>query len=160
FSKIAHIRKIADHLVLTQRTSGRSEANSRIDNASWRRGAARSRLCRNHRLSYASRFHRPTYEPVPSMLIKTAVRKPKISAGVPAKKLPETRSPAAKAPAKKSASPTKPAKPAKPSLGALPEWDLSALYAGIGAPEIKRDLARADANCNAFEERYKGKLAG
>jgi oligoendopeptidase F len=42
----------------------------------------------------------------------------------------------------------------------LPEWDLSALYAGIGAPEIKRDLARADADCNAFEERYKGKLAG
>ena len=89
------------------------------------------------------------------MLIKTAVRKPKISVKVPTKKLPETRSPADKTTAKKS-----PAKPANPTLGALPEWDLSALYAGIGAPEIKRDLARADADCNGFEERYKGKLAG
>src|SRR5262249_20671504 len=62
-------------------------------------------------------------------------------------------SPATKAPAKK------PAGPAKPALGALPEWDLSALYAGIAAPEIKRDLARADADCHGFEERYKGKLA-
>ncbi|HEV7982648.1 MAG TPA: M3 family metallopeptidase, partial [Xanthobacteraceae bacterium] len=59
--------------------------------------------------------------------------------------------------AKKSAGATKSAKPV--SLGALPEWDLSALYAGIDVPEIKRDLARADADCNAFEERYKGKLA-
>jgi oligoendopeptidase F len=89
------------------------------------------------------------------MLTKTAVQRPKVSAKVPTKKLP--RSSAKKTTAKKSASP---AKPAKPALGALPEWDLSALYAGIGAPEIKRDLARADADCNGFEERYKGKLAG
>jgi oligoendopeptidase F len=52
---------------------------------------------------------------------------------------------------------TKPAKPL--ALGTLPEWDLSALYPAIDAPEIKRDLARVDAECNAFEERYKGKLA-
>jgi oligoendopeptidase F len=51
-------------------------------------------------------------------------------------------------------------KPAKPvALGTLPEWDLSALYPSIDSPDIKRDLARVDAECNAFEERYKGKLA-
>jgi oligoendopeptidase F len=44
-------------------------------------------------------------------------------------------------------------------VGALPEWDLSGLYAGIDAPEIASDLARADAMCLAFEERYKGQLA-
>jgi oligoendopeptidase F len=91
------------------------------------------------------------------MLIKTAVRKPRVSAKVPVKRPPEKGSSANRSAAKKSGGP---AKPAKTALGALPEWDLSALYAGIGAPEIKRDLARADADCNAFEERYKGKLAG
>jgi oligoendopeptidase F len=89
------------------------------------------------------------------MLTKTAAAKPKISARAPAKK-----SSAKKTLAKRAKAPASAAKPAKPAaLGALPEWDLSALYAGIGAPEIKRDLARADAECNAFEERYKGKLA-
>ena len=44
-------------------------------------------------------------------------------------------------------------------LGALPEWDLSALYSGLDDPAIKRDLARTDADCLAFEEAYKGKLA-
>src|SRR5580704_11990773 len=87
------------------------------------------------------------------MLTKTAAAKPKISARAPAKKSSAKKTPAKKAPA----SVAKSAKPA--ALGALPEWDLSALYAGVGAPEIKRDLARADAECNAFEERYKGKLA-
>src|SRR5258705_2055790 len=47
----------------------------------------------------------------------------------------------------------------KGGIGALPEWDLSDLYAGVDSPEIARDLARADALCLAFEERYKGKLA-
>jgi oligoendopeptidase F len=47
-----------------------------------------------------------------------------------------------------------------PSIGALPEWNLGDLYGGIDSPEVKRDLARADAMCLAFEERYKGKLAG
>ena len=44
-------------------------------------------------------------------------------------------------------------------LGALPEWDLSALYSGLDDPAIKRDLDRADAECVAFEDAYKGKLA-
>ena len=46
-----------------------------------------------------------------------------------------------------------------PGLGALPEWDLADLYAAMDAPELKRDLARADADCLAFEQAYKGKLA-
>ena len=44
-------------------------------------------------------------------------------------------------------------------LGALPEWNLSALYAGLDDPAIKRDLDRTDADCLAFEQAYKGKLA-
>src|ERR1700692_3580328 len=44
-------------------------------------------------------------------------------------------------------------------LGALPEWDLSALYSGLDDPAIKRDLERTDADCLAFEQDYKGKLA-
>src|SRR5882672_5543358 len=47
----------------------------------------------------------------------------------------------------------------KGGIGALPEWDLSDLYSGLDSPEIARDLARSDALCLAFEERYKGKLA-
>src|SRR5580704_8908637 len=86
------------------------------------------------------------------MLTKTAAPRTKTSARTPPKKTP-----ARKTSAKRSAGAAKSAKPAP--LGALPEWDLSALYAGIDVPEIKRDLARADADCNAFEERYKGKLA-
>ena len=41
----------------------------------------------------------------------------------------------------------------------LPEWNLSDLYAGIGAPEVTRDLDTLDAECVAFENDYKGKLA-
>src|ERR1700689_5160217 len=48
----------------------------------------------------------------------------------------------------------------KSSIGALPEWNLADLYAGLDDPAIKRDLDRADADCAAFEEAYKGKLAG
>src|ERR1700679_2759910 len=44
-------------------------------------------------------------------------------------------------------------------IAALPEWDLSDLYAGLDSPEIKDDLARADALCLSFEEQYRGKLA-
>jgi oligoendopeptidase F len=47
----------------------------------------------------------------------------------------------------------------KTSLGALPEWDLGALYSGLDDPAIKRDLDRTDADCLAFEQAYKGKLA-
>ncbi|HLL29187.1 MAG TPA: M3 family oligoendopeptidase [Xanthobacteraceae bacterium] len=42
--------------------------------------------------------------------------------------------------------------------GALPEWNLNDLYPSIDAPEVAADLARADAECVAFEETYKGKL--
>lgn len=49
---------------------------------------------------------------------------------------------------------------ASAALGALPQWDLSDLYPGMDSPELKADLARADADCAAFEEAYKGKLAG
>src|ERR1700719_125498 len=42
---------------------------------------------------------------------------------------------------------------------ALPEWNLADLYPSIDAPEVAADLARADAECVAFEETYKGKLA-
>ena len=51
-------------------------------------------------------------------------------------------------------------KPGVARLGALPEWDLSALYSGLDDPAIKRDLDRTDADCLAFEQAYKGKLAG
>jgi oligoendopeptidase F len=51
-------------------------------------------------------------------------------------------------------------KPGATRLGALPEWDLSALYSGLDDPAIKRDLDRTDADCAAFEQAYKGKLAG
>ena len=47
----------------------------------------------------------------------------------------------------------------KPSaLGALPEWNLADLYPAIDAPEVKQDLDRADSECLAFEQSYKGKL--
>jgi oligoendopeptidase F len=42
----------------------------------------------------------------------------------------------------------------------LPEWNLDDLYRGLDDPVIKRDLDRTDAECAAFEEAYKGKLAG
>ncbi|HEY0440789.1 MAG TPA: oligoendopeptidase F, partial [Xanthobacteraceae bacterium] len=57
---------------------------------------------------------------------------------------------AATAPAAAKASP----------LGALPEWDLTDLYPSLDAPEVARDLDRADTECEAFEATYKGKLAG
>jgi oligoendopeptidase F len=47
----------------------------------------------------------------------------------------------------------------KNKAGKLPEWNLTDLYADIGAPEIARDLSRMDAECVAFETDYKGKLA-
>ena len=48
---------------------------------------------------------------------------------------------------------------AKP-LGALPEWNLADLYPALDAPEIKRDLLRVEEDSAAFEQDYKGKLAG
>jgi oligoendopeptidase F len=47
----------------------------------------------------------------------------------------------------------------KTAHGALPEWNLADLYSGLDDPAIKRDLDRADADCIAFEQAYKGKLA-
>ncbi|WP_264048997.1 M3 family oligoendopeptidase [Methylobacterium flocculans] len=44
-------------------------------------------------------------------------------------------------------------------LGALPEWDLTDLYAGIDSPDFTADLARAEADCARFSERYAGRLA-
>jgi oligoendopeptidase F len=41
----------------------------------------------------------------------------------------------------------------------LPEWNLADLYSGIAAGEVARDLDRMDAECIAFEQDYKGKLA-
>src|SRR5271156_220916 len=41
----------------------------------------------------------------------------------------------------------------------LPEWNLSDLYSAIDAPEVTRDLDRLDAECVAFENEYKGRLA-
>ncbi|MGA8933930.1 MAG: M3 family oligoendopeptidase [Pseudolabrys sp.] len=43
-------------------------------------------------------------------------------------------------------------------LGALPEWNLTDLYPGVDSPEIKRDLERADNDCTAFEQEFKGRL--
>jgi oligoendopeptidase F len=65
---------------------------------------------------------------------------------------------AKRAPAKQTAK-SRPAARAVPRLGALPEWNLNDLYAGIDDPNVKRDLDRADAECVAFEQAYKGKLA-
>ena len=57
----------------------------------------------------------------------------------------------------KTSSRQKPMKTAK--LGALPEWNLSDLYAGLDSPEIKRDLEQADSDCAAFEQEFKGRLS-
>src|ERR1700681_4916855 len=48
---------------------------------------------------------------------------------------------------------------AKPKSAKLPEWNLADLYSGIDAPEVARDLDKMDAECDAFETDYKGKLA-
>src|SRR3984893_5558994 len=45
------------------------------------------------------------------------------------------------------------------ALGPLPEWNLADLYPAIDAPEVKRDLDTAEAECLAFEKSYKGTLA-
>jgi oligoendopeptidase F len=60
------------------------------------------------------------------------------------------------APAKAAA---KPKAKTDPKLGALPEWNLGDLYAGMDDPALKRDLDKGDADCAAFETDFKGKLA-
>jgi oligoendopeptidase F len=44
-------------------------------------------------------------------------------------------------------------------LGALPEWDLSHLYPGIGSDAFRADLAKAEAECKAIADAYRGKLS-
>ncbi|MCA0869683.1 M3 family oligoendopeptidase [Seohaeicola saemankumensis] len=44
-------------------------------------------------------------------------------------------------------------------LGNLPEWDLSDLYTGEDAPEIKRDIDWLEGECASFAADYEGKLA-
>ncbi|MGJ4859030.1 M3 family oligoendopeptidase [Labrys sp. KB_33_2] len=44
-------------------------------------------------------------------------------------------------------------------LGRLPEWNLADLYPGIDSPEITADLDKGLADCLAFEEGNKGRLA-
>jgi oligoendopeptidase F len=60
---------------------------------------------------------------------------------------------------KKVAAKSKPSGKAAGKTGKLPEWNLSDLYSGIGAPEVARDLEKMDAECVAFETDYKGRLA-
>jgi oligoendopeptidase F len=73
------------------------------------------------------------------------------------------RQPRASVKARPSPKPGKSAKPHNPRPGAgleaLPEWNLADLYSAVDSPEVKRDLERADQECAAFEETYKGKLA-
>jgi oligoendopeptidase F len=59
-----------------------------------------------------------------------------------------------KSPAGKSSKPRAASKGEK-----LPEWNLADLYSGIAADEVARDLDRMDAECIAFEQDYKGRLA-
>jgi oligoendopeptidase F len=92
------------------------------------------------------------------MLTKSSAQKSRIAKSSARKSTATKSSPRATARGK-SADRKGAAKAAKPvPLGSLPEWDLSALYPSIDSPDVKRDLARVDAECNAFEERYKGKL--
>ena len=47
----------------------------------------------------------------------------------------------------------------KESLGAMPQWDLSDLYSGPDAPEIKKDLKEAAAEATRMKATYQGRLA-
>ena len=44
-------------------------------------------------------------------------------------------------------------------LGPLPEWNLGDLYAAMDAPAYAQDLARAERECRAFADKWRGKLA-
>lgn len=45
------------------------------------------------------------------------------------------------------------------ALGNLPEWNLADLYAGMEAPELAQDMAKAASQAADFESRWKGLLA-
>ncbi len=47
---------------------------------------------------------------------------------------------------------------AQAEIGILPEWDLSDLYPGMGSELFLQDLARAEAECRAFAESWRGRL--
>ncbi len=47
----------------------------------------------------------------------------------------------------------------KIELGHMPEWDLSDLYAGPTAPQIKADIATAGEEAKRMKAAYQGKLA-
>jgi len=49
--------------------------------------------------------------------------------------------------------------PADAGADALPEWDLSALYAGMDAPDFSADLAAAGSRAEAFVAEHRGRLA-
>jgi oligoendopeptidase F len=67
--------------------------------------------------------------------------------------------PAKNSPVKNSPAGRKAALPKSGSaLGALPEWNLADLYSGLDDPAIKRDLARIDSECLAFEEAFRASL--
>ncbi len=44
-------------------------------------------------------------------------------------------------------------------FGDLPEWNLADLYGSIDSPELERDLAKARADAQAFENTWKGTIA-
>ena len=48
--------------------------------------------------------------------------------------------------------------PSAPDLGTLPEWNLADLYPSMDSELYAADLARADSECKAFAEQYRGKL--
>jgi oligoendopeptidase F len=48
--------------------------------------------------------------------------------------------------------------PSAPDLGTLPEWNLADLYPAMDSELYVADLARADSECKAFAEEYRGKL--
>jgi oligoendopeptidase F len=63
-------------------------------------------------------------------------------------------------PARPSRAAPKSKKSAAKALPALPEWNLADLYPRPDAPEVRHDLDRVDADSIAFEDAYKGRLAG
>src|SRR5690242_3746006 len=73
--------------------------------------------------------------------------------------MPRAQKSARKSTAKPAARRPPRATAAKSPLGALPEWILADLYAGLDDVAIARDPDRANADCAAFEAAYKGKLA-
>jgi oligoendopeptidase F len=48
---------------------------------------------------------------------------------------------------------------AAPDFGVLPEWNLADLYPGMDSPAFASDMARAENECRAFAEAWRGKLA-